>query len=45
MAGLDIVLRDKKGKIKQDLHVYRDKKKGKVVEIDTLKKKEAKKKK
>ena len=45
MAGLDIVLRDKKGKIKQDYHIHRDKKKGKVVEIDTLKKKEAKKKK
>lgn len=44
MAGLDIVLRDKEGKIKQDLHVHRDKKKGRVVEVDTLKKKEEKKK-
>jgi len=44
MAGLGIVLRDKKGVIKQDLNIHRDKKKGKVVEIDKLKKKEAKKK-
>ena len=42
MAGLDIVLRNKKGKIKQDLHVHRDKEKGKVVEIDKLKKQENK---
>jgi len=40
--GLDIVARDSKGKIKQDLHVHRDKKKGKVVEVDILKKKEEK---
>ncbi len=39
MGGLDIVLRDKEGKIKQDYHVHRDKN-GKKVEIDTLKKKE-----
>ena len=45
MAGLDIVCRDKSGKIKQDYHIHRDKKKGKVIEVDTLKKKEAKKKK
>ena len=40
MAGLDIVLRDKNGKIKQDLHVHREKGKGKVVEVDTLKEEE-----
>jgi len=45
MAGLDIVLRDKKGKIKQDYHVHRDPKKGRVVEIDKLKKQEEKEKK
>ena len=43
--GLDIVLRDKKGKIKQDLHVYRDEIKGKTIEVDTLKEKEGKNKK
>ena len=43
MAGMDIVLRDKKGKIKQDYHVSRDKEKGKIVEVDSLKKKEEKK--
>ena len=43
MAGLDIVLRDKDGKIKQDLRVYRDKEKGKVVEVDKLKEEEKKK--
>ena len=42
MAGLDIVLRDKKGKIKQDLHVHREEGKGKVVDVDTLKKEEEK---
>jgi len=42
MAGMDIVLRDKKGKIKQDLKVSRDKISGRVVEVDSLKKKELK---
>jgi len=42
MAGMDIVLRDKKGKIKQDYHVNRTKEKGKIVEVDKLKKKELK---
>ncbi len=37
MAGLDIVLRDKKGKIKQDLHIHRDDIKGKTIEENTLK--------
>ncbi len=37
MAGLDIVLRDKQGKIKQDLHIHRDPIEGKVVEENTLK--------
>lgn len=40
MAGLDIVLRDKEGKIKKDLHIHRNKEKGKVVEVDTLKEEE-----
>ena len=42
MAGMDIVLRDKKGKIKQDYHVERTPEKGKIVEVDKLKKKELK---
>ena len=42
MAGLDIVLRDKKGKIKQDLHISRDPIKGKIIEENTLKEKEEK---
>jgi len=42
MAGMDIVLRDKKGKIKQDYSVSRDNKKGKIVKVDSLKKKEEK---
>jgi len=40
MGGLDVVARDKEGKIKQDLHVSRDKEKGKIVEVDKLKKEE-----
>ena len=44
-AGLQIVNRGKDGKIKQDYHAYREKGKGRVVEIDKLKKEEAKKKK
>lgn len=40
MAGLKIVLRDKKGKIKQDYNIHRDKKSGKIVEVDKLKKQE-----
>lgn len=43
MAGMDIVLRDKKGKIKQDLKVFKDKKKGRIVEVDKLKAEEKKK--
>jgi len=42
MAGMDIVLRDSKGKIKQDYHVSRTKEKGKIVKVDSLKKKELK---
>jgi len=42
MAGMDIVLRDKNGKIKQDLKVSRSKIAGRIVEIDSLKKKELK---
>jgi len=42
MAGLDIVLRDKEGKIKQDVHIERTKEKGKVVEENKLKEEEAK---
>ena len=38
MGGLNIVARDKKGKIKQDYNISRDKEKGKVIEIDKLKK-------
>ena len=44
MAGLQVVNRNKTGKIKQDYHVYRKAGKGRVVEVDKLKKKEAKKK-
>ena len=40
MGGLDVVARDKEGKIKQDLNVSRDKEKGKIVEVDKLKKEE-----
>lgn len=43
MAGLQIVNRNDKGKIKQDYHAYRNKT-GRVVEVDKLKKKESKKK-
>ena len=42
MAGLNIVLRDDKGKIKQDLDVSRSPELGRVVKIDELKKKEEK---
>jgi len=42
MAGLQIVNRDKDGNIKQDYHAYRDKEKGRVVEVDKLKKAEEK---
>ena len=35
MAGMDIVLRDKKGKIKQDYHVNRTKEKGKGITRET----------
>ena len=34
MGSIDIVVRDKDGKIKQDLHISRDKIKGKTVEVD-----------
>jgi len=44
MGGLQIVARDKDGKIKQDYKTFRDPEKGKVVEVDKLKKKEEKKK-
>ena len=37
MGGLDIVAKDKEGKIKQDLSVHRDKIKGKIVEVNKLK--------
>lgn len=40
MGGIEIVAKDKEGKIKQDLKVSRDKELGKVVEVDELKKKE-----
>ena len=40
--GIQVVSRDKKGNIKQDYAAYRDDRKGKVVEIDKLKKQEAK---
>jgi hypothetical protein len=43
MGGIDIVLRDKEGKIKQDYHVSREKDNKKIVEIDTIKKQENKK--
>ena len=43
MGGLQIIARDKKGKIKQDLKVSRDKTSGKVVEVDKLKNEEKKK--
>ena len=42
---MEIVLRDKNGKIKQDLKVSRTNVSGKVVEIDKLKEKEKKKRK
>ena len=41
-AGIQIVNKGKDGKIKQDYAAYRDDKKGKVIEVDKLKKKEAK---
>ena len=37
VAGLQIINRDDKGKIKQDYHAYRDPKNGRVIEIDKLK--------
>ena len=40
MAGINIVLRDREEKIKQDLKISRNNVDGKVVEIDSLKKKE-----
>jgi len=40
MAGLNVVLRDKDGKIKQDVNIHRDKEKGKVIDVDKLKKDE-----
>jgi len=43
-AGIQIVNRDKKGNIKQDYTAYRGPK-GRVVEVDKLKKQEAKSKK
>jgi hypothetical protein len=42
LAGMDIVLRDSSGKIKQDLKVSRDKIEGRIVEVDKLKAKEIK---
>ena len=42
MAGMDIVLRDKNGNIKQDYHISLDKNKKKITEINTLKKREVK---
>ncbi len=41
MAGLQIVNRDSKGKIKQDYLVERTSKKGRVVEVNKLKEAEA----
>ena len=41
MAGIQVVNRDDKGKIKQDYKAERSNK-GRVVEVDKLKKKEAK---
>ncbi len=41
--GIQIVNRDKKGQIKQDYHAYKEDGKGRVVERDVLKNKEAKK--
>ena len=43
MGGLNVVARDKKGKIKQDYNISRSKEKGKVIEVDKLKKEENKK--
>jgi len=40
-AGLQIVNRDDQGKIKQDYHAYRGDS-GRVIEVDKLKKAEAK---
>ena len=42
MGGLAIVVRDKDNKIRQDYSVSRDKEKGRVVEVDKLKKEEEK---
>jgi len=42
MGSLGVVLRDKEGKIKQDYYVSRTPEKGKIVEVDSLKKKEEK---
>lgn len=39
-GGLNIVLRDKDGKIKKDIDITRDPVKGKVIKEDELKKKE-----
>jgi len=42
MGGLEIVARDRKGKIKQDLRISRTLTSGKVVEVNQLKEKEEK---
>jgi len=42
MGGLEIVARDRKGKIKQDLKISRNLTSGKVVEVNQLKEKEEK---
>ena len=42
MGGIEIIAKDKKGKIKQDLSVSRDNLKGKIVEVDKLKEKQIK---
>ena len=42
VAGLDLVLRDKDNKIKEDIHIFRHPTEGKKVEKNTLKEKENK---
>lgn len=42
MGGIEIITRDKKGKIKQDLSVSRTTKSGKKVKVNKLKEKEEK---
>ena len=40
MAGIQIIAKDKDGKIKQDYEVSRTDKKGKIIKIDELKSQE-----